>query len=395
MPVSSGDATLVGDDQPTAAVPPSRTSTSIGPRWLPSTLIVLATCIAVLSTLTTWVKTQALDTDAWVENSDALLADPEVRDALSDYLVEELFTAVDVAAELESRLPDQLAGVAGPLAAALRAPADRAVEQLLASRRFAELWSSANRFTHERFVAVLRNETSAATSADDGIVALELGVVIRSLGERLGLSERALDRIPPDAGSITIVESEQLASAQSAVQLLDAPSWFLFVVVIALYALAVFLARGRRDRALFGVGVGLVSGGVAVLALRAIGVRTLVEVFSVEGSDRSLGRIVGRIATQLLAELAWTAITFGVLIALFAALLSGARWAVAARRRSARVAGSSGAVVGAGVFMLLGLLWWNPGHAFDRGVSVLALVVLVVAAVSLLVVRLRSEITSE
>lgn len=362
---------------------------SRGPGWLPTTLVVVATCIAVLSTLTTWVRTQALDTDEWVANSDEVIADPEIRDALSVYLTDQLFTVVDVGAALEGLLPDQLSGLAGPLAGAFRGPAGDAVDQLLASQRFAELWRSANRVTHEKVVAILRDETSSATSAADGTVTLELGLIIRSLGESLGIPAAALDRIPPDAGEITLFQSDQLASAQTAVQVLDFLSWFLFLVVVALYALAVYLSL-ERERMLFKVGVALVVGGLSVLMLRAIGVRRTVDAV-VEDGNRAIGRIVGEIATRLLQEIAWTGVTFGLLIAVFAALLTDHRWAVTVRRTLARFAASTGVAIAATVLILLSLMWWSPGRVFDRWVTALTLVALVIGAVAVLVTRVRAE----
>src|SRR3954462_13973492 len=86
-------------------------------------LIVLAAVIALVSSLTVWVKRQALDTDSWTRASSALLQDDKVRAALSAYIVDELYTKSDVAQNLQERLPPNLAGIAAPLAGALRAPA--------------------------------------------------------------------------------------------------------------------------------------------------------------------------------------------------------------------------------------------------------------------------------
>ena len=46
-------------------------------------LIVLAALIALVSTLTLWVKEQVLDTAAWVDVSSELLEHDDVRGALS------------------------------------------------------------------------------------------------------------------------------------------------------------------------------------------------------------------------------------------------------------------------------------------------------------------------
>ena len=51
-------------------------------------LVSLATLITFGSAAEVWVKHQLLDTPAWVRASDKLLADPAVRSALADYIVD-------------------------------------------------------------------------------------------------------------------------------------------------------------------------------------------------------------------------------------------------------------------------------------------------------------------
>ena len=74
----------------------------------PMVLIVVATLVAIVSALTTWVQTQALDTDEWVEASTEVLADDDVQAALATYLVDELYSTGDVTEALTSALPDAL-----------------------------------------------------------------------------------------------------------------------------------------------------------------------------------------------------------------------------------------------------------------------------------------------
>src|SRR6056297_1217258 len=233
-------------DQPTT---PNDDAT-IGPRWLPATLVVVATILAVVTTMTTWARTQALDTDQWVEVSGELLNEPEVQEALALYVADELFTTVDVAAELESRLPENLAGLAGPLAGALRAPATDGIEQIIASSRFRSVWQTANRVAHEAAVRILRDDTRDSMSTAGGTIVLDLGTAVRNLGEQIGIPEAALDRLPDDVGQITVIESDELSDVQDAVKVLDFTSWFLYIVIVAMYAVAVYLAAGRRRQML-------------------------------------------------------------------------------------------------------------------------------------------------
>ena len=349
--------------------------------WLPTTLIVLATVIAIVSTLTTWVRAQLLDTDDWVGVSRELLAEPKVQDALSTYLANQLFERVDMKSEFEELLPSELSRLAGPLAGALREPVTTGIDRLVASERFASLWEDANRVAHARMVAILRGETAESVTTDDGTVTLDLGTLLRNVGESLGIPEQALDRIPADAGEVVIFESDQLASAQTAVQILDFLSWFLFIVVVGLYALAVYLARGRRVTTLRNVGLALAAGGVALLLLRAIGVRATVGVIVQKPANEALGTVVADVATELLRQSAWTGIVYGVLIAAFAFLLSDHRWAVAVRRSMGRASEVKGVAIAAAVLFVLLMVWWSPGHSFDHIVTALAFIVLAIGAV--------------
>jgi hypothetical protein len=306
------------------------------------------------------------------------------------YITDQLFTQVDVAGELESLMPDNFSGLAGPLAGALRGPATDGVERLLTSDRFATLWERANRATHQTMVNILRDETRFdATSTADGAVTLDLGEVVRNVGATIGIPQPALDRLPPDIGNITVFESDELASVQGAVQVLDFLSWFLFLVVVALYVLAVYLARDRRRQMLRTVGVALVAGGVTLLLLRGIAIRFGVNTMVDDATNRPLAQLVARVATELLRQIGWTGIIYGMLIVGFAALLGDHRWAVTIRRTLAQ---TSTALIGGGVAaVLLVLLWWSPGRALDRWVTALTLIGLLIGAGIALTKRISQE----
>jgi hypothetical protein len=368
---------------------------TIGPRRLPALLVVLATILAVVTTMTTWARTQALDTDQWVEVSGELLNEPEVQEALALYLSDQLFTTIDVAAELESRLPDDLAGLAGPLAGALRGPATDGIEQIVASSRFQAIWQTANRVAHESAVKILRDETSDSVSTADGTIVLDLGTAVRNLGEQIGIPEAALDRLPDDAGQITVIQSDELSNVQDAVKLLDFTSWFLYIVIVLMYVAAVYLAAGRRRQMLRSVGISLVIAGLSVLLIRAIGIRTSVEAFVEDATNKPLATLVASVMTVLLRQMAWTGVVYGLLIIAFATLLGPSRWAVATRRWIAGVTESTAAVVGVCLGALLLLLWWSPGGAFDRWITALVLVALVLGAIVALVLSGRQELAAD
>lgn len=369
----------------------THTGTTRGPSWLPGLLVVLATILAIVTTMTTWVRSQALDTDQWVEVSGELLNEPEVQHQLALYLAEELYSTVDVAGELESRLPDNLSGLAGPLAGALRGPITDGIEQVIASNGFQAVWQDANRVAHEVAVAILRDETIDSVSAASGSIVLDLGTAVRNVGLAVGVPQAALDRLPDDVGQITILQSNELADAQNAVKVLDFTSWFLYVVVVGMYVGAVYLALGRRREMLRSVGISLIVGGSALLLIRQVGIRTSVDRIVEDAANKPLAELVGSVLTQLLRQMAWTGIVYGLLIVGFSVLIGPYGWAVAFRRRVAGVADSTAALVGISFGAVLLLLWWSPGRAFDRWVTAVVLVGLVIGAIVTLVLSGRQE----
>ncbi|MBY5161318.1 hypothetical protein [Salsipaludibacter albus] len=369
-----------------------RADSSATPRWVTTTAIVVATILAIVSVMTTWVRTQALDTDQWVSASSDLLAEPVVQQALATYLTDELFAQADVTQELADALPDQLSGLAGPLTAALRPPATDAVEQLVGSPRFAQAWARANRVAHQTLVGVLRGDSTEVVSTSGGAITLDLGDALVAIGGDLGVSDSTLERIPPDAGQVVVFQSDQLASVQQTVRVLDALSWFLFVVVVGLYALAVVLARGRRRESLREVGVGLVVAGVTVILLRAIAIREGVDVLVTDAGNRELAGLVGKVGTELLQQMAVAGILYGVLFLVFAWMLGPHRWALRVRRGLARWSDSTAAIAAGAVVAFLVLVWLSPGGALDRWTTVLVLAGLAIGAVVMLRAQLGRDL---
>src|SRR3954447_14661287 len=209
-------------------------------------LVVVAALIGLGSILAAWVHRQMLDEQAWRQASADLIENQRVREALSVYLVNELYDNVDVSAVLAQELPTGLQGLAPTAAGALRQPATDAVNRLLDAPRVQALFVDASSLAQSKLVNVLENDTGDGISTGDGTVTLDLGAVVQQLGTDLGLPASALARIPPDTGVITVMRSDQLSAAQTAVQAVRVLSTLLLVLVLGMYALAIYLARGAR-----------------------------------------------------------------------------------------------------------------------------------------------------
>jgi hypothetical protein len=377
--------TDAGAESPQA---PSRRPGS-APGWVVWLLIVLATVIAVGAGLNTWAKRQLLDTNNWVNTSDQLLQDPAIRSALSVYLVDQLYANVSVGDELASRLPDNLKGLAGPISAGLRAPATEAVDRLLATPQAEKAWTKANTAAHTTMVKILKNDTRAGVSTANGAVTLQLGTLVADLGQQIGLPSALLDRIPPDAGTIVVAQSDQLQSAQKAVRVIEFMSVFLFFLVLALYIAAVYFANDRR-RALRNVGIALVIGGVILLLIRQIAVKEITNAVQ-QGDFESAIRASVLIGTSTIRAIAWSGIAIGVLLALYAVLVGPTRAAVAVRRGLAPLFANRLTAFLTAIVIIVVVGWLTPGTGVQTWYARLVLLVLIVVGVERLRALTRRE----
>ena len=340
-------------------------------------LFALGTLIIFVGSLTVWVKRQALDTDSWVDTSSKLLEDDEVRQALSVYIIDQLYANADPQAVLESELPENLRGLAGPIAGALRQPAVEAVDRFLQRPRVQDLWENVNRIAHEELLAVLNDETRGNITTGGGTVTLNLRMLVVNLGTELGFGEQLESRLPPDAGQIVILRSDQLEAAQNGVKAIKWMSWLVIFIALACYAGAIWLARGRREM-LRNVGVALFLVGFLLLVVRRLVGNYIVDALTSGESLRPAVDSTWFIGTSLLAEIAWAAIVYGAIILI-------GTWLAGPHRYATRVRGVIGPtlrdhpglawVVVAAIYLLLVL--WAPVPALRNWPGILLLGALV------------------
>lgn len=224
-------------------------------------VVVLAALFAILSSFAIWANRQLLETDEWVETSTELLEDEEIRDALGAYLVDELFASVDVQARLERLLPPDVKPVAGPISGAVRSLAEDRAPELLANPRAIALWERANRATHAQLLAAVEERDDAVVSNQQGVVTLDLREVLSQLTAQLGIGGDLVQKLPSDVAELEVLDSEELEAAQDGVRVLRGLAWFLAVITLLLFALAVYLARGWRREALRAIGLAVVVVG--------------------------------------------------------------------------------------------------------------------------------------
>jgi hypothetical protein len=342
-------------------------------------LLGLATILMLVSSLTVWSKRQLLDDEAWADSSTQLLANDEVRAAIAQKLSDGLFQRVDVEAQLRERLPKRSQGAAPALAAALQntvGPA--AADRLLQRPRVQTLWENANKRAHAAVVRVLEGKDlgkAGNISTVNGEVTLDLRPAITRLATRLGVEDKLKANADPDAGQLVIMKSSQLEAAQTAVKILKALSSLLVIAVVALYALAIYLAQGRRRLLLGATGASLVFVGLVIASLRRFLGGVIVDALVKTEANKQPVRVIWSLETSVMRDIAVILVVYGALVLLATVVAGPNRPAVAVRRWLAPSFRHHPIVVWAtalAVFLIL--LAWGP-TAGDRrllGVAILA-----------------------
>jgi hypothetical protein len=368
--------------------PVTRPQPSSWHRWVPWVLVVLAAVIGLVASLNIWVKRQALDTNNFTNASVRVLEDPQVRSAISVYLVDTLYQNVDVTAELEQKLPPAIKGIAAPIAGALRQLLVRAADTLLQRPRVQELWKQAIRRAHTLFIAVIDGKKGILQNTNGNVV-LNLRPIVQQLEAQGGLVGKLAQQLPADAGQITILKGNQLKAARTTVKVIRVLSYFLFFLVLALYAAAVYLATGRRRQVLMGVGVSAFIVGLIVLVVRRFAGNYAVDALTKNTVDKGAVKVVWAVETQLLRNVGINVLIYGIFIMLAAWIAGPSRPARWVRRVSAPTARDHPWVLYTLLaFLLLLILFTGP----TDGQRVYPLLVVFVAAFAGLEVLRRQTI---
>ena len=246
-PDSPGQPSVEATSPPSGAVDGTE-SIGRGRRVLVEVLIWGTTVLAIVAIFASGRTASSSTRTTGPTRARELLENEIVRDATANYLVDQLYENVDVAAELRAKLPEQLQPLAAPVAGALRNASVTASRRALANAKVQEIWRESNRTADQTFVNIVEGRTGAVESGG-GTVTLDLRLILAEVSNRLGLPDVSA-KLPPSAAQVTILESDNLKLVQDGGNALRKLALLLTIVVPLLYALAILLARGRRRRTL-------------------------------------------------------------------------------------------------------------------------------------------------
>jgi hypothetical protein len=344
-------------------------------RAMAVTAMVVVAVLAFGATVPgTWTRRTLLDTDRYVVLAAEIARQPAVRERLAARITDAALEALDVSGRLQRVLGDirsELAFLAGPISQAVHDLVRERVEELLATDRFAELWTEANRVAHTRILAVLRGDSETVSIVDGRVAVNALPLVNEALrglssfaaelagrpvtlpeitaemvpGEAIARLEEALGvDLPDDLGAIAIYEADEFAAVQQALYRFDRGVVALAVLwLLASAGALVVSTRTRRTLLQLAIAVAV----VLVLERRF----AIVAVDGVVDGLEAAARPAGRAAAEVLLGgfLGYTAWLLAVVLAvLVVGLLTGPyEWAARTRTASADlVSAAVGAIRG-------------------------------------------------
>jgi hypothetical protein len=344
-------------------------------------LVIVASLVGFFAVFAVWANRQLLETDNWAETSSQMLENNDIREAVAGVLVDSLYKNVNVEKELSGALPPRLKPLAGPAAGGLRQLADRVALEALGRPRLQLLWEDANRRAHVAFLNIVEGG-NGAVSTQNGVVSLDLGTLARQVGGQLGVN--VASKLPPQAAHVEILRSDELSTVQNVVNLLRKLAIALPLVGLALYALAIYLARGWRRRALRASGIGFIVIGIAVLVTRSLAGTAVVDSLTTTAAAEPAANAAWGIGTSLLRDSGVAMIGYGIVI-VFGAWLAGPGSVGATARRAITPLLRERAIAYVVLAAIVGLVfWWSPTESWRRPVPSLILIALLVAGLEAL-----------
>jgi hypothetical protein len=375
-------------------------------RRLAQVLVAVGTLLTILAIFAVWAERQALNTNEWVDTSGKLLNDDKIDSALAEYMVNQLYTSVDVQSEIAAALPPRAAPLAAPIAGGLRQLAVQLAERGLQSPRFEAAWKNANRTAHLALIDLIDGNGDIAKANGDRIT-LDLQPLLQQVSDQAGLSgalagklssaagqlppgaaaklppgaaaqlPAATGQLPADAGQLTVLRSDDVHLAIQIARAIKGLSIVFSLLALGAFGLAIYLAAGDRIPAIRWSGLGLITAGILVLAIRSIAGGALVDALVKNDSATDAGNAVWSIGTSLLVGIAITVIAFGVVFVIASWLGSEASSAKKARKFLAPTLRESPGLVYGGVGLAIFIYFLlAPTHGLRAALTALALLAL-------------------
>jgi hypothetical protein len=320
--------------------------------------IVIAVLAFSAATPGVWARRTVYNSNRYLAVVGPLASDPAVQEALARQLTQAVFTATDVQAKVQAAIAERaprLGFIAGPLTSSLQGFVQDQAQKVIASDQFQQFWVSANTILQKQVVAVLDGNSEVLTVQGNQVVFNYLPLLNDALQQLSGTLSAILNRpitlptitadtipseavaslqtalgvtLPPNFGSVTLFEGDELTSVQDAVSTFNKVLILAIVLFIIGAALALVLSTNRRRTLLQ-----LVTALIVVVVLErrfAIAEANNVVSMAKPENQAAVQAIIGAFLSSLL--LATKRILWVLFVVLIVAVVTAPYpWAVRAR----------------------------------------------------------------
>ena len=326
--------------------------------------IVIAVLAFSAATPGVWARRTVYNSNRYLAVVGPLASDPAIQEALARQLTLAVFTATDVQAKVQAAIAERapkLAFIAGPLTSSLQGFVQDQAQKVLASDQFQQFWVNANTLLQHQVVAVLDGSSDVLQVQGNQVVFNYLPLLNQALEQLSGTLSAILNRpitlptitadtvpseaiaslqtalgvtLPPNFGSVTLFQGDELTSVQDAVSTFNKILILAIVLFIIGAALALILSTNRR-RTLLQLLTALIV--VVVLERRfAIAEANNVVSMAKPENQAAVQAIIGAFLSSLL--LATKRILWVLFVVLIVAVVTAPYpWAVRARAWVAEV----------------------------------------------------------
>lgn len=298
-----------------------------GRRWAVALLIVLGCILLAAANLTFWLRGTVLSTNGWVAAIGPLSRNETIANAMSLYVVGEVFDTVDVASLVAEALPEKVAILSGPLTGVLQDLAQDAVTTAIQSDPFNAVWVAVNRTAHATAMEILRGNGSLLYLRE-GRLTVDLSDILDYIQGAFGLEALGLFA-GEDWGKFVLLESQQVASVQQVLGLIGGVGLVVPLLALAVLVVAWVISLWRR-RTLLWIGIGV----AITMALSLIGFAVAQPLVLISIADPLVRLLAGEIWDVILRGLYIQTIVIlvvGLLLVAGAVLAGPAPRAVAIR----------------------------------------------------------------
>ncbi|MEU8038182.1 hypothetical protein [Streptosporangium sp. NPDC049078] len=270
-----------------------------------SILIVLGCLLAPFALTAYWAANEIADPDRYIENVAPLAAHPDVRNAITDRVTDEVVV----------RLRALGVSVGGEV---VRETVKSGVDN-----DFAVAWVEVNRQTHRRLLAILGHAPNAGM-ADDG-VGYDLAPVYELVKRRLkAVGVREASRLPSTHPVTLLLPTSAVFVIDNSYDRLISLRWVLLGLSPALIVTGVLLPRDRCA-ALIGAGLGLATSMLALAVVLSVIRNVYLPASATGGMSYSAVAAIFDALTAFLRDGLRVLFTLGLLVAATAFVVKGKR----------------------------------------------------------------------